>query len=86
MWTVFIFGFVLVSGNHRIETYQSKAITVTVLRASAETIVTNLILLPTVLRAIEVMKKDDMIRTEEKVVLERGGALFGTGSFLPVVR
>jgi hypothetical protein len=32
------------------------------------------------------MKKMDMIRTEEKVVLERDGTLFGTGSFLPVVR
>jgi hypothetical protein len=30
--------------------------------------------------------KKEMIRTEEKVVLERRGALFGTGSFLPVVR
>jgi hypothetical protein len=32
------------------------------------------------------MKKEDVIRTEEKVVLERGMALFSTGSFLPVVR
>jgi hypothetical protein len=30
--------------------------------------------------------KKEMIRTEEKVVLERRGPLLGTGSFLPVVR
>jgi hypothetical protein len=31
------------------------------------------------------MKGEEVI-THEKVVLERGGTLFGTGSFLPVVR
>jgi hypothetical protein len=39
-----------------------------------------------VLQALEGMKKGDMVTTEEKVVLEGRGALFGTGSFLPVVR
>jgi hypothetical protein len=48
-------------------------------------ILTNLLSISTELWAFEVMKKE-MIRTEEKVVLERRGPLFGTGSFLPVVR
>ncbi|XP_069695956.1 katanin p60 ATPase-containing subunit A-like 1 isoform X2 [Periplaneta americana] len=31
------------------------------------------------------MKREEVIRTQEKVVLEHRGTLFGTGSFLPVV-
>jgi hypothetical protein len=81
-----VFGFVVTSSNYGSQTVPNpRTFLPLLLCLSVAVILTNPISISTVLWASEVMKKE-MIKTEEKVVLERRGPLFATGSFLPVVR